>query len=195
MSCIAPAGRGSAQQVPPRQRRPDEAASASSLRWPSGSARRTRRAVPRRSRRVRFVRARGRPSCVSSLTFQSWRFVRSQKSTASLGSKPGRAIVAGSKPRTHDFVRSARSAPWCGHHVIGMQAQEQRRKDRVVVDAIKVVAVDVADGRPLRFSVRRQAAAGMAQFGVSSEKRSRRQVVAPAVRRRELVELRMHQRQ
>src|SRR3990172_1000970 len=50
------------------------------------------------------------PFCESSHTFQSWRLMRSHSSTASLGSKSGRAIVSRSKRNSHSIrVRSGAS--------------------------------------------------------------------------------------
>ncbi len=52
-------------------------------------------------------RAEFMPCCVSWQTCQSSRLTWSEKSTASVGSKPGSAIVSGSKNHSHTtFVRS-----------------------------------------------------------------------------------------
>ena len=98
--------------------------------------------------RSRSVRSRAQPAYVNSLTCQSWRLVISQKSTASLGSKPGAAIVAGSK--SHEHSTSVRPSDDDGrdvvhHHVIGVKTQQHRGKNRVVVNAIEVFAADVPE--------------------------------------------------
>ena len=54
------------------------------------------------------------PRWTSSQTFQSWRLTVSQNSTASPASKPGWAIVSGSK--NHSHTTSVRPAPR-GHSV------------------------------------------------------------------------------
>ena len=155
------------------------------------------RGDPRHSNTDRAnTRATPNPSCVSSLTCQSCRLVRSQNSTASLGSKPGCAIVAGSKRNAQTTsVRSGASGlSVMHHHVIGMQAQQQRREDRVVVDALQILAVHRADRRIGARSAHRERASRLTHLRIPAEKRAFGEVVAAAVGWRELVELRMNER-
>ena len=80
--------------------------------------RRDGRTAPRRPPRWRTVPGGtprdDSPRCTDSHAAQSWRFVRSQKSTAKDGSKPGTAMVSGANSHWHSTtVRRARRVP-CG---------------------------------------------------------------------------------
>ena len=161
-----------------------------------GNDDRTPRAILQRWRTVPASTRAIHAGCVSSLTCQSWRLVRSQKSTASLGSKSGSAIVCGSKSHAHDDFaygrrragcssapsrsRDASSAASMGRSCSSTSARDRRRQrrrpePRRCPDVVKLV--------PLARAVPR-----------SRRERSFGKIVAPAIRGRKLVQLRMHER-
>ena len=80
------------------------------------------------------------------------------------------------------------------HDVVGMQTQKQRRKDRVVVDAVEFDAVNAAERRPRAAPGHRECSSGLTKLGISAQKRPLGKIVSSAIRGRKLIELRMHER-
>ena len=93
------------------------------------------------------------PFCTEAQISQSWRFTRSQKSTASAGSKPGLAISSGWNRKSQSIRRVAgvERPERERHDVIGREAQHEVR-----VDQLALVAHALLVGEPRERLTRRR---------------------------------------
>ena len=113
---------------------------------------------------------------------QSWRFVRSQISTPSFGSKPDVSSVSGAKRNSQTTeVRSdvERDDPR-RHDEVRLDGQEHRRENRVVVDALPLLFREVPERRPAHPAARRHAAALVVDDHVPAEDAAVPEIVGPA---------------
>jgi hypothetical protein len=88
-------------------------------------------------------------------------------------------------PLTHDTCAAGALRPErMRHHIVGVQAEQHVRKDRVVIDAVQLFAGDVTQRRAGGMTIGCHAVEGRVQRHIAAQERPLHQVIPAAGRRR-----------